>query len=505
MPDSARWWGDETGQIIELKAELHDGFAHIPIGFGSTVAVTNGIVRGNSWLAAIVYGLPAIVFSSLADLVSIGRTVTAILSVVLVGFLFYAMRAFGVDRLLALFATLLLISTRSFFFASHAARLDVAAGLALVGCVFYLSQVFERWTLASCQPSARWFFLLGAGMLLLATLSIHLLTLLAPIGLLALYHFGAFKHLSHLGAAVGGVLAVAAVLFAIYVISGAPITLFGTTVLHTQFHSVIDEIPITKLISPNAQIGNLLERWEGFIAEAPAMFVLLVVAVAVCILRFKHHALTLSERFAVQACVLAVLSWLLFESYAMYYYMQVLPLIALVLTFVISRAVPRLILKSETRLALSFGAIVIFYFGIADASRAGTSGARITGVNEQALRHTMQNMINPRGVILAQNPALAWLLYHTELTVMSPHFLEFPLNERADVEVMRGEQVAYVLSYTESGQSNYSFEVTPMKHVTDSLGELIATEHGRLLDVNRNYFALDSTRIDTLKLYKLHW
>src|SRR5579864_4094990 len=76
QPDSARWWGDETGQMLELRTELHDGYAHIPTGLGSSVAITNGLVRGNSWLAAAIYGTPALIFSNAADLVTIGRTIT---------------------------------------------------------------------------------------------------------------------------------------------------------------------------------------------------------------------------------------------------------------------------------------------------------------------------------------------------------------------------------------------------------------------------------------------
>src|SRR5450631_2551418 len=74
QPDSARWWGDETGQMLELRAEVQNGYARIPTGLGSSVAITNGIVRGNSWLAAAIYGLPAQLFSGCANLVDIGRT-----------------------------------------------------------------------------------------------------------------------------------------------------------------------------------------------------------------------------------------------------------------------------------------------------------------------------------------------------------------------------------------------------------------------------------------------
>jgi len=505
MPDSARWWGDETGQIIELKAELHDGYAHIPIGLGSTVAVTNGIVRGNSWLAAIIYGIPATLFASQFDLVSIGRTITALLSLLLVALLLVALRKFNVDRVLTLFVILLLISTRSFFFASHAARLDVAAGLALLGVVVYLSRRYEEWQAAHCQPSEKWFFIVGAGMLLLATLSIHLLTLLAPIALLALYHFGAFRKWSLIGAAIGGAAAVALLLFVIYYLSGAPITLFGATQLHTQFHSVIDEIPITKLFSPNAQIGNVFARWEGFVAEAPAVLGLAIAAVVLTLVRIKHVKLSLGERFALQSCILAIVSWLLLESYAIYYYMQVLPLIVFVSALLIARSLPAPVASRSVRVALLIASILISYVALTDATLALTSGSRVTTANHQALKQAVSNIPPTGDVILAQNPSLAWLLHRTNMKVMSSHFLEFPITDRAPADVMKAEHVKYLLLYVDPKDKNYSFEVPTMMRVADSVGELIATQHGALLDVDRNYFALDTSRVDTLKLYKLKW
>src|SRR5665213_1616735 len=186
QPDSARWWGDETGQMLELRTELEGGFARIPTGLGSSVAITNGLVRGNSWLAAVVYGVPAIIFSSETDLVTIGRTVTFVLALLLLFVLYSMLRKFHAPPLLAIFATLLLVSTRSFFFASHAARLDIAAGLTVLGFVWYLASRYERFREGRWTPSARWYFGYGIAVVFFATLSIHLVTLL---GALTLYMF----------------------------------------------------------------------------------------------------------------------------------------------------------------------------------------------------------------------------------------------------------------------------------------------------------------------------
>ena len=436
MPDSARWWGDETGQIVELKAETQQGYASIPIGKGSTVAVTNGILRGNSWLAALVYGVPARLFSDTCDVVSIGRTVTAILSCALLVALFFCCRSLGVPVVLSELAVLLLLSTRSFLFASHAARLDIAAGLAILLWITVAAKKISAYQRGEWIPSARWFFFFGAITFSLATLSIHLLTLLPLAGIYLLFALGAFKKPSRLLATIGGVATVALVLLGVYVISGAPLTLFGVTAKHTQFHSVISEVPITKLFSRSVQLANLHQRWDGFIHEAPAILLLMGLGVVAAFMSRKQSFVAIS----LLACV--IVSWLLFQSYAIYYYLHVLPVIVLVTFVLLSR-----VLSEKGAFVSIFSVVVAFlvaHFGFYDGVHAKESATRLTKSNRSALEVAFATVsLEKSPVVLIQNPGLAWLLKRDQAGTMTEHFISFPLDDRAPSEVLKAQKVQY--------------------------------------------------------------
>src|ERR1035437_475245 len=224
QPDSSRWWGDETGQMLELRAEMQTGYAHIPTALGSSLAITNGLVRGNSWLAAIVYGLPALAFSGTFDLVSIGRTITCLLSLVMCWLMYRLLRKLGVNISLALFGGFLIVSPRSYFFASHAARLDVAAGLSVLIFVSYLATHFQRLKQIQWQPTISWYVAYGVIAMLFATFSIHLVTLLGLISIYTFWRFGTWRRARALVAAFAGGSVFLAALIGTYALSSAPIS-----------------------------------------------------------------------------------------------------------------------------------------------------------------------------------------------------------------------------------------------------------------------------------------
>jgi hypothetical protein len=519
MPDTARWWGDETGQIVELKTELQEGAARIPPALGATVAKTNGIIRGNSWLAAFAYGLPAIIFSNISDLVSIGRTVTAVFTIALLAALFFFLRKQSASKLLALVTLLTLISTRSFLFASHAARLDIVAGLALLIYVAYLSgryneyrNVFTPW-----RPTNRWWFFFGFISLALATLSIHLLTLIAPVALFALWKFGAVRDLRKLGAALGGVLSVALLLFGIYYVSGAPITLFGSASHHIQFQSVVQELPILRPFSRSVQVNNLALRLKGFASEAPQVLIALVLTMLcsiVVIIRSRGNSefrMPEGMRFLIGATCISVISWLLFQSYAIYYYLHILPVLALAIGATLAFCIERMF-ASERAWMIS-GALIIATLGLAhvgfyDALSASASGHQLTRSNQNALTEMTRlieadHTTTDKPLVLAQNPATAWFLSEPNLRVMTAHFIGFPSDDLSPTETIRKEGVRFMLLYTTVRTQNYSEEIAPLKHAADSIAVKVKTITGTLFDADRDYFHLDLASVDTMTLYKI--
>ncbi len=510
QPDSARWWGDETGQMLELRTELQNGYASIPTAFGSSVAITNGLVRGNSWFAAAVYGVPALIFSNIADVVAIGRTVTFVLSIVLLFVLYRMLRAYDVPRMFALFAVLLLLTTRSFFYASHAARLDVAAAIALIAFVWYLSSCYEALKQMKWTPTARWYFGYGVSVVLFTTLSIHLLTLLGALSLYTVIRFGTFRKLSTLASAVSGAVVMIGILIGIYAISGAPFSLYGPSSAPNQFQSVAAELPILRPFSRSVQVANIIERFHGLWLEAPQFLILVFSAI---IIRFIIHSTVQKsnrETWISGTAIVIVVAWLLFESPALYYYIQVLPLFIVVLMVGISR---RWKLNSVTFLILISISMVLGYLGIIDSIHAERISRAIDEGNRTALAEAVDSIRNDTHfavppVVLAQNPAIAILENDGRVRLMTAHLISFPTSSEAIAKVLQKLDANYILLYAARDGSIYSADYHALRPIADSLGTVMFRKPGILFDVNRDYFSSDALRdnrsLDTLILYKIH-
>src|SRR5438270_11205922 len=80
VPDTGMWFGDETWTMLTVREIARSGIARIPEALGSSLAHSNGFVNGCVWISGFIYGLPALLFSSLASPVAIGRTITFLIS-----------------------------------------------------------------------------------------------------------------------------------------------------------------------------------------------------------------------------------------------------------------------------------------------------------------------------------------------------------------------------------------------------------------------------------------
>jgi len=510
QPDSARWWGDETGQMLELRAELSDGFARIPTGLGSSVAVTNGLVRGNSWLAAAAYGLPTIIFARAADLVTIGRTVTFALALLMLFVMYTMLRRLHAPPLLALFALLLLMSTRSFFFSSHAARLDIAASLTVLAFTWYLAARYERLREGRWMPTARWYFGYGVIVVLFATLSIHLVTLLGAITLYMLWRFRSYRSPAALFAAAGGAVVMLAVLLSIYALSGAPISLFGPSSAPNQFQSVAGGLPILRPFSRSVQVANILERVHGLWSEAPAFLVLLMLAIVSGVAVRRVVPATARERWLSGAAIIIAVAWLLFQSPALYYYIEVLPLFILAIMLSISaRWKPSRVFY----LAIVLVSILMFYFGFRDTVRVGVLARTLDRENHGVLATSLDSIMQEskgqfysKPIVLAQNPAIAWLEHEPSVRLMTAHLIGFPVSNAPVPTILRRLGINYMLLYAAHDGATYSADYKILRPVADSLGTIVFRRTGIFFDVHRDYFAGTTLNardsLDTVTLYR---
>ena len=509
QPDGARWWGDETGQMLELRAELQNGHASIPTAMGSSVAITNGLVRGNSWFAAAIYGVPVLLFSNIANVVVIGRTITFALSIVLLFVMYRLMRASKVPQILAFCAVLLLAASRSFFFASHAARLDVAAAIAVLAFVWYLSLRNEAMKQSRWQPSIWWYFSYGAAVILFASLSIHLLTLLGMLSIYMFWRFGSFHKPSAIIWAVAGAIAMLGMFVAIYAISGAPFSLYGPSSAPNQFQSVAAELPILRPFSRSVQVANILGRIQGLWSEAPAFLMLAVVAIVLCFVKRSSVEKSQMGTWISSAAIAIALAWLLFESPALYYYVQVVPLFIVALVVGISR---RWKLAPATLSIVVGISMALCGFGIIDSIRAERAAHAIENGNCLALSEALDSIrsnthSSDAPIVLAQNPAIAILEHDKNIRLMTAHLVSFPITNEPIVNVLEKLHAQYILLYAAHDGSVYSADYHVLRPIADSIGTIMFRKTGMLFDVHRDYFvepafSKDSSQ-DTLLLYKL--
>ena len=159
VPDSYRWYGDETQtwMLLGWKNLLAHGRLTVPIALGSTLEQAQGLLLGSSWVPAVCYGLPQLVLSKEIDPITIGRSVTmafALATLLVIGGTSYRLRLPTSARLLTL---ALLVTTRSFTFASHSARYDMMTGFAVVAFIaFFLLRVNPSGQSAKQQRRDEW-------------------------------------------------------------------------------------------------------------------------------------------------------------------------------------------------------------------------------------------------------------------------------------------------------------------------------------------------------------
>jgi hypothetical protein len=500
-PDSARWWGDETGQMLELRAELQSGYARIPTALGSSLEESNGLVRSNSWFAALIYGLPALAFGSAADVVSIGRTITFLLSIALCVLMFAFMRRQRVDAALALLAILLLISTRSFFYGSHAARLDVAVGISLLLFMHYLSKRYELLKSASWQPTVKWCFLYGAVAMLFTTLSIHLLTLLGILSIFVIIQFGIYRNIRLLLASMSGVAVVLAIMLAAFYLSGTPLTLFSNSIKPNQFQSVAGGLPILRPFSRSVQIANIFERLNGLWSEAPIVLIVATITITIAILFRRPQNKTFARQFWTRATVVILIAWLFFQSPAVYYYLHILPVVVIWFAILIHERI-----RYNSIIPIAIG-VILSIVGIRDCLLAEPLANRIASNNSAAIDQCLKIMSSAEHpVVLAQNPAIARLEHASTIGLMTPHFLDFPVRDESSIKTMRRVGVRYMMLYAPGDRKTYSSDYAALRPLADSAGVVRARIPGILLDANRDYFntpALEQLPKDTLILYEL--
>jgi hypothetical protein len=324
-----------------------------------------------------------------------------------------------------------------------------------------------------------------------------------------LWRFEAFRKPSAMVSATGGVLVMLGLLIAIYSISGAPLSLYSPSSAPNQFQSVAAELPILRPFSRSVQVANIFERAHGLWSETPAFLVLIFIVIIFSVFRRASLQKSNVPKWISEAALVIAVAWLLFESPALYYYIQVLPLFVVVASMVISRWWKPTMVAST----IVAGVCILFsFFAVMDTIRAERTALVIDRDNHSALTEALDSIRSNTSfagppLVLAQNPAIAMLEHDKSVRLMTAHIESFPTSSDPIASVLQRLRLNYLVLYAAHDGSSYSADYHVLRPIADSLGTVIFRKLGILLDVDRDYFSPNAFNEegsrDTLILYKL--
>jgi hypothetical protein len=495
-PNSLRWFGDETWLMSEAHEQISTGIVRYPLAIGSQLEYGKGLVLSMTWLSSVLYGVPVWISSN--DLVAVGRIVTAALALLMLGALYGCSRKLGASRFASALAVLLLISTRSFFFASHSARPDVLAGMIVLLVIALGTRYSEQ--IPQISQSKRWW--LGYGMVfmfLAVSSSIHLLTLLSPLALFLFWRITenekALKSRKQaaVAAAIGALSMLAIFILAYYAANGS-LDLFPAS--SGQFHDVLHSIPILRPFSRSVQVSNTVIRFKQVIAEAPVILILPLIAPLVW-KRGVRHTVAI-------ASFLVGLSWLLLEGSEINYLIHLLPIFFLGLALATSRLVDR---WNASWVSFAALAVIVFIFGWHDASKAFESASSIDASNRNTAQ-TIEAQITStwpyisKPLVLTEPPTLDRLSQDTSIRIMTDHFISFPLWKVPLDSFFAREHLNYAVLYNSPAYPKDRPHNDPFYQDVARSGRLIGRSIGISGDVGRDYFDHSDWQ-DTILLFKL--
>ncbi len=493
--NSLRWFGDETWLMSEAIQQIATGIVRYPLAIGSTLAQGKGLVLSMTWLSTLLYGLPGWIVGH--NVVAVGRIVTSVLAISLLGLIYGCSRSMGASRLASSFVVLLLVSTRSFFFASHSARPDLLAGLIVLAFVTICTKLVRE----GKDRTARWWFGYGAVILFLSlSSSIHLLTLLGPVSLYFLWRLGGLRSWNYAVSAIVGAVGMVAIMVAVYYFTTGNIALFSVTAGPVQFQDVLSSIPIRRPFSRSVQVANIIIRLKQFVHEAPQVF-LLPLLLPVFLRRMSEVSRTLYVALSI-----VLLSWLLLEGAEINYLMHLLPLLFLALAMGVSAVEARW--KNLSLVILCTIAILSFEYDYRDSSEAFASASGIDKSNQAGIKNieaqigsSWHGAGKPR--VVSEPISLDRLSQDTSIEAMTDHFISFPLRTEPLNEFFQREHVDYVVLYNSPVYPKDRPRDDPFYKVVASSGTLITRYVGMSGDMGRDYFGHSNWQ-DTLLLFQMH-
>ncbi|HEX5317070.1 MAG TPA: hypothetical protein VFX22_10510 [Candidatus Kapabacteria bacterium] len=497
--DSVRWGGDETWLMREFGNQIERGAMSYPENFGGPRR-TDGVLAGSMWVDAVIYGATGSMFFPAHDYVSVGRTVTAILALILLASIYFILWKLGVSPLLASASLLLVVTSQGFVWATHSARYDLLTGLTLIWYCYYLSR-HENVTRAPM------FF---AGIIGIAAIcfSRHLLLLGFAASLAFLFRQRVWKRPALLWAWVAGSAVASFVLSIAYFAGAGEFSLFGRGGSEGSYSFVLNQIPILRPFSRNVQVSNLVERFHLFSMDAPGILVVIGISI-LCVLgyslaggqkeRFSRLRIrkTNGEKFFLLCTLLCTIVWLLAEGSRPYYLFHIVPLLVIGGTLALE-------LWSEISALIVMAVSIVF--AAQHAIPSNTLGEAIA--RDQSATVTRFLDETPRkSLILLDVAGLDRALTDTARQVLTLDMFQPPHEASALVQKLISNHIDYVILRSSPVGTPFEPGRALLPHVLDSIGTIRDSAFGFFYDDGRSYDAsmgeLLDQGLDTLRLYRV--
>jgi hypothetical protein len=527
VADSVRWGGDETWLMREFSNQARHGVMSYPESFITDSDFvrppirTDGVLAGSMWGDALLYGIPGNVFFPEHDYISIGRTVTALLALILMGSVFFILLRSGASPIISSSAVALMVLSQGWVWATHSARYDLLTGLTLVWYCFYLSK-----SIIPIQGDAgmkRRMFAAGLIGIVTICFSRHMLMLGFAATIVYLYRIRVWKRADLFLSWVCGFVAGMIILSILYYLGSGEFSLFGRGGGMGSYTFVIGQIPLLRPFSRNVQLSNLAERFNLFHAESIGVLAVIGIAIVLGVayklrqfqLRRKgirlRIAITPERSFLLSCVVCCTLSWLLTEGSRPYYLFHIVPLLVIGCAIVLElwREVYPAKWYGEygamilVLAAISLGAnrsIPHAEFGNAVARDQSAAVARLL---RSATQHSAQ-----RSRVLFDVAGLDRALRDSSREVLTLDIFAPPPNDSALIAKLHLNRIDYVVLRSSPVSSTFEPGRALIPHILDSIGVVTDSALGFFYDDGRSYDAnleqLFDQGLDTLKLYSVN-
>ncbi|HET6512324.1 MAG TPA: hypothetical protein VFH43_09035 [Candidatus Kapabacteria bacterium] len=500
VPDSIRWFGDESWLMTESISTVKTGTVHHPHALSSTLNAPKAFLPvGAAWLRTAVYGVPGYLLYPAHNPIHVGRVVTWLLSLLLIGVTYWIVRRRTGDNTSGLTAAVILASTLSFFYSSHSSRPDLLKGLIILMVAAWVSSE----GFVTRQTPRKWFVVTLVSLICAIWLPFHLYFHLISICGVAFLLYRGYRDRSAWMWILLGVFAALAITGIVQYTFSGELLLSGPEGHKAEFSDVTRDIPILRLLSLSAQLSVLQRRFEMLWTEAPLMFVLIPLAVYA----LWHYRRTISAHATSRMlafAIAALLGWYFLQRIHPAYTIQILPLFIAASVIAFSR-----LRMSRTWSALGIALVILSAVITAIQSIPATAnGRQWTEENNkavQALRSLVETNGAEKPLVMVEASASMPLLSDTSIRLMTTHFQFFPIYDDSIGETIDRHDVDYCILFN---TANYGYDrnaIDPLVRTIKQRSDLIGVEAGDFFDISKDYFKRDesSLKADTLFLYKL--